>query len=380
MENENRYNKLNKYLKNKFGERTLKICVDGGFTCPNRDGTVAKGGCIFCSERGSGEHINNCADNSISGQISNYFKSYKSERANKFIVYFQNFTNTYDNIENLKIKYDSSLIDDRIVGISIATRPDCINEDVVKLLHSYIGTDINTNIDTNLNINNTTDSDANATSDADATSNFDANANAYATSNSEADADANANAYATSNSDANVNINKKYYVEVELGLQTSNDKTGKFINRGYSSNQFTKAVSLLNKYNIDVIAHIMIGLPGEDFNDLKNTVNFLNSHNIQGIKIHSTYVVENTKLCDLYNDGLYDPISLNDYLEKVVYVLTHINPNVVVHRISGDAPKDLLVAPEWNSHKKLVLNGVDRILREQDLWQGMYFDERNVSS
>lgn len=357
MENENRYNKLNKYLKNKFGERTLKICVDGGFTCPNRDGTVAKGGCIFCSERGSGEHINNCADNSISGQISNYFKSYKSERANKFIVYFQNFTNTYDNIENLKIKYDSSLIDDRIIGISIATRPDCINEDVVKLLHSYIGTDINTNIDTNLNINNTTNSDADANSD-----------------------DANANSDSDADTDANVNVNKKYYVEVELGLQTSNDKTGKFINRGYSSNQFTKAVSLLNKYNIDVIAHIMIGLPGEDFNDLKNTVNFLNSHNIQGIKIHSTYVVKNTKLCDLYNDGLYDPISLNDYLESVVYVLTHINPNVVVHRISGDAPKDLLVAPEWNSHKKLVLNGVDRILRERDLWQGMYFDERNVSS
>lgn len=318
MENQNRYNKLNEYLKNKFGERTLKICVDGGFTCPNRDGTVSKGGCIFCSERGSGEHINNkclnklgsslncdptSTEDNIVNQIQNYFLSYKSTRANKFIVYFQNFTNTYDSIENLKRKYNSALIDDRIVGISIATRPDCITEDIVKLLYSYT---------------------------------------------------------------------KNYYVEVELGLQTSNNETGKLLNRGYSSEQFTKAVKLLNKYNIDVVTHIMVGLPNETKYDLENTVKFLNLHNIQGLKIHSTYVVKNTKLCELYNNGLYVPISLDEYLESVVYILTHIDANIVIHRISGDAPKNLLVAPEWNSHKKLVLNGVDRILRERNMWQGMF--------
>lgn len=138
MEEKERYKHLNKYLKEKFGERTLKICIDGGFTCPNRDGTLSTKGCIFCSEKGSGELIrcglgNNITEK-ISNQVKNYFESYRSERANKFIAYFQNFTNTYDSLEMLKAKYDSALIDDRIVGLEIATRPDCINKNVVNLL------------------------------------------------------------------------------------------------------------------------------------------------------------------------------------------------------------------------------------------------------
>ena len=310
MENEERYKHLNKYLKEKFGERTLKICIDGGFTCPNRDGTVGYGGCIFCSEKGSGELIS-CAngDNAIDkirNQVINYFVSYRSKRANKFIVYFQNFTNTYDSLKNLKAKYDAALIDDRIVGLEVATRPDCINEDIVKLLKSY---------------------------------------------------------------------SEKYYICVELGLQTSNDSIGNLINRGYTSSHFTKAVDLLNKYNIDVVTHIMVGLPGENFDDIKNTVDFVNNHNIQGIKIHSTYVVKNTVLADMYFSGDYEPISLEYYLDALTYIVTYISPDVVIHRISGDAPKDLLIAPEWNLHKKWVLNGFDKILREQDLWQGKYYNK-----
>ena len=135
MENLDKYNHLNKYLKNNFGERTLKICIDGGFTCPNRDGTLSNNGCIFCSQKGSGDHLISASN--IQEQIQNYFKSYRAQRANKFIVYFQNFSNTYDSLENLKLKYDSALIDERIVGISIATRPDCISEDIAKLLNSY---------------------------------------------------------------------------------------------------------------------------------------------------------------------------------------------------------------------------------------------------
>lgn len=306
MRNEERYKHLNKYLKEKFGERTLKICIDGGFTCPNRDGTCGYGGCIFCSEKGSGDLIN--SSNSISDQVINYFNSYKSERANKFIAYFQNFTNTYDTIENLKLKYDSALIDSRIVGLEIATRPDCINEDIVKLLKAYTS---------------------------------------------------------------------KYYVCVELGLQTANNTIGNIINRGYTNEQFTKAVELLNEYNIDVVAHIMIGLPGENFNDIKSTVDFLNSHNIQGIKIHSTYVIKNTILSDMYFNASYSPLSLEYYLDALTYVITHISPNIVIHRISGDAPKDLLVAPTWNLHKKWVLNGFDKILNEQDLWQGKYYENKS---
>ena len=304
MENLERYKHLNKYLKDKFGERTLKICLDGGFTCPNRDGRVGYGGCAFCSERGSGEHI--IADN-ISNQVKNYFTSYKAERANKFIAYFQNFTNTYDSIKNLKMKYDAALIDDRIVALAIATRPDCISEDVCKLLKSY---------------------------------------------------------------------SEKYYVWVELGLQTSNENTGKIINRCYTDEQFSAAVSLLNKYNIDVVTHIMVGLPGENFDDIKNTVNFINNHSIQGLKIHSTYVVKNTRLADMYFNGKYTPISLEYYLDCACYILTHISPDIIIHRVSGDAPKDLLIAPDWNLHKKWIINGLDKLLRDKDLYQGMDYKKK----
>lgn len=234
-----------------------------------------------------------------------HLNSYRGQRANKFIVYFQNFTNTYDTLENLKAKYDSALIDERIVGIQIATRPDCINEEIVSFISSY---------------------------------------------------------------------KDNYYVCIELGLQTANDKTGLLLNRGYNSKDFINAVKLLNKYNIDVVAHIMVGLPGETFDDLKNTINFLNSLNIQGLKIHSTYITNDTKLCKMYYNNEYSPITLDDYLEQLTYIITHINPNIVLHRISGDAPKDMLIAPSWNSHKKLVLNGIDKILREKNLYQGMYFN------
>lgn len=300
MEKE-RYNHLNKYLKEKFGEKTLKICIDSGFTCPNRDGKVGTGGCIFCSEKGSGEHIKY---NDIQTQIKNHLNSYRGERANKFIAYFQNFTNTYDTLKNLKARYDSALCDNRIVALSIATRPDCIDEEICKLIASY-----KSNVD----------------------------------------------------------------VWVELGLQSSNDETGKLINRGYNSIQFTEAVNLLNKYNIEVVTHIMVGLPNESFEDIKNTVNFLNNHNIQGLKIHSCYVVDNTVLAEMYKSGDYIPITLEYYLECASYILTHINPEIIIHKISGDAPKDLLLAPEWNLHKKWIMNGLDKLLKEKDLYQGMHY-------
>ena len=304
METKERYNHLNNYYKNKFGERTLKICIDAGFTCPNRDGTLSNSGCIFCSEKGSGELIKYSSQH-IENQVNNFLNSYRGMRANKFIVYFQNFTNTYDTIENLKKKYDSALIDNRIVGISVATRPDCISEDIAKLLSSYSG---------------------------------------------------------------------KYNVSVELGLQTSNDNIGKIINRCYLSTQFTKAVEILRKYNIEVIAHMMIGLPTETFDDIKNTVFFLNKHDIQGLKIHSTYIVKNTVLADMYYNKKYEPITLEYYLDSLAYVITHIRKDLIIHRISGDAPKDLLVSPEWNLHKKWILNGFEKLLKDKDLWQGKYYE------
>lgn len=312
---QNRYNKLNEYYKERFGERTLKICIDGGFSCPNRDATCGTGGCIFCSEKGSGELIKQ-KEESITKQVKDYFNSYRAKRANKFIVYFQNFSNTYDTLENLKKKYDSALIDDRIVGISIATRPDCINEEIARLIKSY---------------------------------------------------------------------SEKYYVCVELGIQTASNEIGKIINRGYTTEQFAEAVKILNKYKIDIVTHIMCGLPGEERDgknvpkQIKETVNLINSLDIQGVKIHSTYVVKNTKLADMYENGEYIPLTLEEYFEDLTYIITHLNPNVIVHRICADAPKDILIAPDWNEHKKWVLNGFEKIMEEKDLWQGKNLNMKNES-
>lgn len=293
-----RYRHLNTYLKEKFGERTLKIPVDGGFTCPNRDGKISKGGCIFCSQRGSGEHLKL---KPIPVQVKEHLESYRGKRANKFIVYFQNFTNTYDTISNLKKKYDSSLIDEKIVGLDIATRPDCINQDVIKLLKTY---------------------------------------------------------------------KNKLDVTVELGLQTTNDYVAKLINRGYSLATFTKAVNMLNEAKIDVVVHIMIGLPNETKEDIIKTTEYLNTLKISGIKIHSTYIVKDTILEKWYKEGKYEPITLDYYLENLLYVITHIDKNIVIHRITGDAPKELLVEPKWNMHKKWILNGLDKIMNEKNLFQG----------
>ena len=295
MEN---YLHFNDWLKQKFGERTLKICIDGGFTCPNRDGTCGFGGCIFCGERGAGENTKNIK---ISEQVINHLNSYKGLRANKFIAYFQNFTNTYADLQTLKQRYDSALLDDRIVALAVATRPDCINEGVAKLLTQYM---------------------------------------------------------------------PKYYVYVELGLQTASEEIGRILNRGYETRQFIDAVKLLKKYGIDVVVHIMVGLPNETEQSINETIDLINSLNVMGIKIHSTYVIKDTKLEKMYNSGEYFPISLEDYVKRVGNIISRLNSNSVVCRISGDAPKNLLVAPEWNLHKKIIINSVNKYLLENNLIQG----------
>ena len=300
-----RYNKLNTYLSTKFGGRVLKVCVDGGFTCPNRDGTKGHGGCIYCSELGSGELINKTS--SISSQVTNFLSSYRGQRANKFIVYFQNFTCTYDSIDSLKQKYNEALCaDSKIIGLSIATRPDCITKEVCSLLSSYLD---------------------------------------------------------------------KYHVSVELGLQTANNKIGDTINRCYTTQDFVTAVKLLHEHGIEVVAHMMIGLPNESRQDIVDTVNLLNSVGVDGVKIHSTYVVKNTKLHDLYVSGNYTPITFDYYVDSVIYAITHFNPNIVIHRITGDAPKDILVAPQWNKSKKVVMNTIHNVLEHDNLHQGMYYSK-----
>lgn len=297
------YKNFSGYLKSKYNKKIKKICIDGGFTCPNRDGTCGTGGCIFCGERGAGEHIS--SEMSISDQVKNYFAS--NPNADGFIAYFQNFTNTYAPVSVLKQRYDSALTDERIVALSVGTRPDCITEEVAELLSSY---------------------------------------------------------------------KNDYDVWVELGLQTSNDKTANIINRCYSSSVFDQAVKILEKYNIPVVVHIIIGLPGETKEDVSNTVNFINKFNLWGIKIHSIYVMKNTVLEKMYYENNYEPPTLDNYVDQATYVLCNISPNMIVHRLTGDCPAGLLVAPEWNRDKNKVIRLINMKMEENGWVQGCHYSRK----
>ena len=300
-----RYIHLNSYLKDKFGSRTLKVCVDGGFTCPNRDGKVATGGCIFCGAEGAGDLIKyktTCVEQSIVSQIEGFLNSYRGERAEKFIVYFQSFSNTYGSLESLEKKYSLALsTSDKFVGLEVATRPDCIDEGVARLLASY---------------------------------------------------------------------KSKYYVCVELGLQTANDEIGKIINRGYTSEDFERAVAILKKYGIDVVVHIMVGLPTVKVEDIEETINFINKCNVNGVKLHSTYVMKNTQLEKMYLNGEYETITQDYYVDMVAKIISNLNSDIVIHRINADPPKSELVAPLWVARKKVVLNAINKVLNELDIMQG----------
>ena len=279
------YYNLSTYLRSRFGKRLSKICIDGGFTCPNRDGKCGTGGCIYCGERGAGEHIDK--SKSITEQVRKKISSAKENE--EFIAYFQNFTNTYAPTQILRERYDAALIDERIRVLSIGTRPDCIDEDTVKLLAEY---------------------------------------------------------------------NKEREVWVELGLQTANDKTADVINRGYHRDAFERAMALLSRYEIKTVVHIIIGLPGESREDIKETVKYISAFKLFGLKIHSIYVMEGTVLADMYREKLYTPPTLKEYIDTAAEVITHTSPDTVIHRLTGDCPRDLLIAPEWNKDKNAIIDAI----------------------
>lgn len=295
------YNNLSGYFKKRYGGKIKKICIDGGFTCPNRDGTCGTGGCIFCGEKGAGDHIK-LRGESITSQVLRFFE--RNPKGDGFIAYFQDFTNTYAPIDVLKQRYDDALIDNRIVALAIGTRPDCISEEIAALLASY---------------------------------------------------------------------SNRCDVWVELGLQTANDTTAEVINRGYKKNRFSDAIKLLYKYQIPVVVHIIIGLPGETETDLMKTVDFINQFGLWGIKIHSIYVMKGTMLEQMYLAGKYTPPTMEQYVKGVVYALTHISPDMVVHRLTGDCPRDLLVAPDWNLQKNDILQSITHTMETQGYWQGCFF-------
>ena len=291
------YRNLSGYFREKYGKRLSKICIDGGFSCPNRDGTCGHGGCIYCGERGAGEHID--PSSSITMQVENALKNASENEL--FVAYFQNFTNTYAKISVLKERYDAALIDDRIKILAIGTRPDCIDEDVARLIASY---------------------------------------------------------------------KDKCDVWVELGLQTANDKTANIINRGYYRAAFERAISILERYEIPVVIHLIVGLPEETIDDIKETVDYVNKFHPFGIKIHSIYVMEGTKLAEMYHNGEYTPPSQEEYVDSAVYILSHIPEDVIVHRLTGDCPKDLLIAPDWNLKKTETIDKITLKMQQKMLKQG----------
>ncbi len=291
------YNNLSEYLREKYGKRMKKICIDGGFSCPNRDGKCGTGGCIFCGERGSGEHITPAL--SIENQVSSVIS--QAAKDDLFIAYFQNFTNTYASPEILKERYDSALIDERIKILSIGTRPDCINEEIAKLISSY---------------------------------------------------------------------SEKYEVWVELGLQTANDTTAKLINRGYDRRAFEKAMEILCDYEIKTVVHLIIGLPGESSEDVIATAEYLSSFKLFGVKIHSLYVMEGTVLAKMYEEKSYTPPTLSEYADMASELIARISPKVILHRITGDCPKERLVAPEWNKDKNEIISRINYALTKKGYSQG----------
>lgn len=292
------YRNLSGYFKEKYNKRIKKICIDGGFTCPNRDGRCGLGGCIFCGERGAGEHIRETL--SIREQVESFFS--RNPNGDGYIAYFQNFTNTYAPVDVLKGRYDSALIDERIIALAVGTRPDCITEEIASLLASY---------------------------------------------------------------------KDRYDVWVELGLQSADDETARIINRGYETSVFSHAMEILKKYDIPVVVHIIIGLPGETKKDVLKTVSYINTFDdIWGIKIHSIYVMEGTVLGEMYKRGEYKPISEEEYVDTVCEVLINLKDDTVIHRLTGDCPENMLLAPMWNRDKNKIICDINKKMAEYGWREG----------
>lgn len=305
--NEKRYNDLYRFLMRRYGQRVEKICLDGGFTCPNRDGTCGRGGCSFCGDAGSGEFSGH---GDVAASVRAFFEAHDAEekpKADRFIAYFQSFSGTYAPLEELRQKYDAATADSRVIVLSVGTRPDCVPPAVVDLLKSY---------------------------------------------------------------------KDRLDVWVELGLQTADDETARRFNRGYETCVFADAAKRLADAGIDVIAHIMVGLPGEGHVHIARTVDFLNAQPISGIKIHSLYVMRGTALERDYRAGLYEPITEETYLAELSYIIAHLRPDIVVHRVTGDCPHRLHVAPEWSQHKRPVLTAIARRLEADGVTEGCLYTER----
>lgn len=296
-----RYNSLDNYFKLTFGKKIYKVSLDGGFTCPNRDGKLSKKGCIFCSERGSGDFAGKRGDE-IYNQIEEQLKLIEKKfPEGEVIAYFQNFTNTYADVNYLREIYTRALSHPRVVGLAIATRPDCLGEDVLDLLDE---------------------------------------------------------------------LNKKYFIWIELGLQTINEEVARRINRQYPLQTYIDATKKLNERKIKFVTHIIVGLPYEDEEDPLKTAVFAEECGTWGVKIHLLHVIKNTILEELYNRNELKLQKKDEYVKKIVKILANLSYNIVIHRVTGDGDKNSLIGPLWSLNKRDVLNSIDKLMKEENVTQG----------
>lgn len=305
MTKEKPYNTLNAFYRHKFGKKVFKVSLNGDFTCPNLDGTKSVGGCVFCSESGSGDFAGNKTES-----LQTQFNQVKDMMSMKwkdayYIAYFQANTNTYGPIDKLrKLYFEAISLDPKIVGLSIATRCDALNDEVYDLLSE---------------------------------------------------------------------LNEKTDLQIELGLQSIHEKTSEFINRAHSLECFTNAVKELRKRNINVVVHIINGFHIETKEDMLETVKFVNTQDVQGIKIHLLHIMKKTKLGYLYELNPFKVLTLDEYKDIVVDQIELLDPNIIIHRITGDSPKELLIEPKWSLKKFVVMNEIDKELRNRQSYQGIKY-------
>ena len=307
---EKRYHSLDYHLKEHYGEKLYKIALDGGMSCPNRDGKLGTGGCIFCSEGGSGDFA---GDRKIS--ISQQIQTGKSlvekkHTGSSYIAYFQAYTNTYAPVDYLEKIFMEAIQEPDIKILSIATRPDCLSLEILHLL---------------------------------------------------------------------ARLNQMKPVWIELGLQTIHKSSSDFIRRGYELDIFEKAVHDLKEIGISVIVHTILYLPHESKEMMLDTISYLNQMPIDGIKLQLLHILKHTDLAVYYDENPFHLPDMNEYLETLGFLLSHLRPDIVVHRITGDGPKSLLIEPQWTANKRLVLNSIQKYLKDHNIWQGKEYICQNHS-
>lgn len=292
---------LNEYYRKIFGQKAYKISLNGGMTCPNRDGTLSNGGCIFCSAGGSGDFASDCRLD-VATQITRAIELISDKYTGScYIGYFQAFTNTYAPVEYLEKLFTEAIMDERLSALSIATRPDCLPDEVIALLKR---------------------------------------------------------------------LNKIKPIAIELGLQTTNETTAQYINRGYSLSVFDNACERLHNAGLPFVVHMIVGLPGENTTDYLKTAAHIARMKASGIKIQLLHVLKNTQLALDYEAGLFETLTLTEYVKAVVDIIEILPKDMVIHRITGDGPKNLLIAPMWSTNKKNVLNSITREFINRNTYQG----------